>query len=255
MIIVSVENKKQLNEILDIKEVSEVIISRESFDDVEIKQILSKIKENNKKATLLLETISRLNHYEEAKKLKDILMMDELDSIIIQNLNSFSFIKNNIKRKINITFNYNMNVYNQYTKKYLKDSCIDLSDDIRFVAPLELNHKELDELGFDYYIVYGYIALMVTKNCIYKNTTGCKRNSYDTIYDRMNTGFKFRSFCKFCYNKIYNSVPLDLRDQKLNIVNKRYDFTFEEPSIIKPIIYNEYKFSNKTYGHFNNSVK
>ena len=257
MISVSVDNKKQLNEVLDIKEVSEVIISRDSFADTEILSLLSDIKNKGKVATLMLETITRLSQNDEQKRLSDILNSNEVDSIIVQNINSFFYILNNIDKECKITLNYNMNIYNKYSKQYYIDCCKEKHIDCKFVAPVELSFNQLKDNNYDYILVYGYLPLMVSKNCIFKNTGKCQHNSYGTIYDRMNIGFRFRSYCNFCYNKIFNSVPIDIRNadlQSINIENKRYDFSFEDPSMIKPIIFNQFDIQNKTYGHYKNSV-
>lgn len=257
MISVSVDNKKQLNEILDIKEVVEVIISRDSFEDNEIQSLLSDIKNKGKTSTLMLENISRLSNNDESKRLNAILNSNEVDSVVVQNINSFFYVINNIDKELNLIFNYNMNIYNQYSKQYYMDCCKDTNIDCKFVAPVELSINELKELQCDYIIVYGYLALMVTKNCIFKNSGKCQHNSYGTLYDRMNTGFRFRSYCNFCYNKIFNSVPIDIRNMNLDdvgIKNYRYDFSFEDAKDLKPIIFNEYDIKNKTYGHYIKTV-
>ena len=257
MISVSVDNKNQLNEVLGIKKVGEVIINRDSFNDFDIKDLIIDIKNKQKKATLMLETISRLCQNDNDEKLNKLLNIDGIDSIVVKNINSFYYILNNIHRKLSITFDYNMNIYNNYSKQYYKDLCKANDIDCKFVAPVELNFHELRELNFDYIVVYGYLPLMVTKNCIFKNTGGCKHNQYDTIYDRLNKGLRFRSYCNFCYNKIFNSVPLDVRDNKFvydNEINCRYDFTFEDASLIKPIIFNEYEISDRTKGHYIKTV-
>ena len=257
MISVSVDNKKQLNEVLDIREVSEVIIRRESFVDNEIQFLLGDIKDKGKIATLMFETITRLSQNDEQKKFNDILNLNEVDSIIVQNINSFFYIINNIDKECKLTFNYNMNIYNKYSKQYYMNCCNNKHIACKFVAPVELSFNELKVNNYDYILVYGYLPLMVSKNCIFKNTGKCQHNSYGIIYDRMNIGFRFRSYCDFCYNKIYNSVPIDIRNedfQNINIENKRYDFTFEDPAMIKPIIFNQYDIQNKTYGHYKNSV-
>ena len=257
MISVSVDNKKQLNEVLSIEEVAEVIISRDSFSDNEIQFLLSDIKNKGKLATLMLENISRLNSKDESGRLKAILNLKEVDSVVVQNINSFYYIIDNIDKELKITLNYNMNIYNNYSKQYYIDCCKDKKFNLKFVAPVELNFDELKELKSDYIIIYGYLALMVTKNCIFKNTGKCQHNTYGTIYDRMNVGFRFRSYCNFCYNKIFNSVPTDIRDKdiyKTGIKNYRFDFSFEDAKDIKAIILNEYDIKNKTYGHYIKTV-
>lgn len=257
MISVSIDNEKQLNAVLSIKEVVEVIINRESFNDFDILELMSDIKNSKKKATLMLETISRLSQNDNDEKLNKLLNADGIDSIVVKNINSFYYILNNIHRKLSITFDYNMNIYNNYSKQYYIDLCKEKNIDCQFVAPIELNFYELKEMKFDYILVYGYLPLMVSKNCIFKNTGECKHNQYDIIYDRLNKGLRFRSYCYFCYNKIFNSIPLDVRDNEFlkdNDINCRFDFTFEDASLIKPIILNEYDIADRTKGHYIKTV-
>ncbi|MBQ6376341.1 MAG: U32 family peptidase [Lachnospiraceae bacterium] len=80
-------------------------------------------------------------------------------------------------------------------------------------APYELNRKELfarDNAGSEM-IVYGSIPLMVTANCVKMNTEGCShRGESLTLTDRMGAVFRVKCECPFCYNLIYNSIPLSL---------------------------------------------
>ena len=83
----------------------------------------------------------------------------------------------------------------------------------RFTAPAELNRRELalrpqtdSEL-----CIYGRQILMISAQCLRKNTTGCDRKSGTlTLKDRKGIEFPAKCCCKFCYNILYNSVPLGL---------------------------------------------
>ena len=64
-------------------------------------------------------------------------------------------------------------------------------------------------------IIYGYIPLMVTANCIYKTNAVCQVSKQDEAHraglkDRYGKMFTAITNCKHCYNIIYNSVPLSL---------------------------------------------
>ena len=80
-------------------------------------------------------------------------------------------------------------------------------------APVELNRKELfrrDNSGSEL-IIYGLLPLMVSAQCLKKNTDRCTRKGETlTLTDRMGTKFSIKCECVFCYNILYNVLPLSL---------------------------------------------
>ncbi|HCI83520.1 MAG TPA: peptidase U32, partial [Lachnospiraceae bacterium] len=80
-------------------------------------------------------------------------------------------------------------------------------------CPYECTAAELSARKMDgsELVVYGRQPLMVTAQCLRKNTGGCTHAaSWLTLTDRMKAQFPVRCECTFCGNIIYNSVPLDL---------------------------------------------
>lgn len=86
----------------------------------------------------------------------------------------------------------------------------------RITLPFELNAKELRVLRdtTTEQIIYGYIPLMITANCIYKTNAACQiaagGEHRASLKDRYGKVFTALTSCKYCYNIIYNSVPLSL---------------------------------------------
>lgn len=290
MIKVRVENKKQFDIVISSKIVDEIIISRDSFPEKDLQKLVSIIKANKKIATIMLERISR---YEEIKDLRistdKIYEMENLDSIIIQNLDSFAYMLRKIifakNRNLIVELNHTMNCYNFETKKIynelfyeaLKRSKEDINVNLKFTAPVELNTYELLDVGYDTILTYGYIDTMVSANCLKKNTKGsdCKnRFSFDIvsvdinrILDRKNKLLYYKNYCKYCYNKIFNTDVLFLLDQideykKFHNMDIRIDFTIEDEKEVAKIL-NDLKSDNKdnmyisknfTRGHIKNSI-
>ena len=256
MISVSVENKNQLDEVLKNQSVDKIIIGIENFSEDLIIDYFKLIIKHKKKPILLLETITKNEIFK--KGYYKIINNDLIDTVIVQNINSFFYIIDNFNKKLEIIFNYNINIYNKFTKNFFINYLKNTNFTYKFVCPVELNIDELREIGFDIIVVYGYQPLMVSENCIYKNTNKCKKNQYDYIKDKLNNKFYFRSYCKFCYNKIFNTYPTDIRDvdiKKLNILEYRYDFTFENNEEIKKILNQTKNLKLRTKGHIINSIK
>lgn len=126
---------------------------------------------------------------------------------------------------------------------------------LRNTVPLELNEGELkhrDNTSSEL-LLYGYIPLMLSAQCVRKNLFGCT-GKCETAYlkDRYNNEFPVKCSCdpwgknisekaKYCYNIIYNSIPYGLpgeKDQvkKLNLHSLRLAFTIEEPEKAKAIL-------------------
>ena len=247
---VKIENTQQLNIALGYDSVKEIILSRDSFAEKELPNLVNKIKSSGKSAWILMERISR---YEEKPadlrtSTDKIFEIKNLDGIIIQNLDSFAYTLRKINKaaneKLKVELNYTMNCYNAETKLVHENLYNEKRKNasevpLLFTAPVELNIYELSEVGYDTFIVYSYIDTMVTANCLRKNLTradkmpaptphhivgdepACKyrfnsENVHDFssyIIDRKGKKLHYKTYCKYCYNKIFNTEPLYLLDK------------------------------------------
>lgn len=113
-----------------------------------------------------------------------------------------------------------------------------------FTLPLEAREAELANRGYTggEMILYGYLPLMVSAQCVVKNTSGCSRKSCLTMQkDRMGKCFPVYSDCKNCCNILYNSSPLSLLHQeyavtRLKAKGYRLSFTIETKEEIKAVL-------------------
>ena len=86
-------------------------------------------------------------------------------------------------------------------------------------------------------IIYGYLPMMLTANCVAKTDGDCralrpeKWRETISIRDRKGVLFPVQTNCRHCFNVIYNSCPLSLHAQmekwKRNEVGLRMHFTME----------------------------
>ena len=268
---VIVTNDKQLNIALNNKNVNEIIIDRDAFLDDDISQILKSIKAKSKLALVRFERVSRYDYISDLKnKSLELLADKNLDGAVVQNFDSLILILNNLSNISNDNFtieiDYGINVLNKNSKEYIKQLFDEKKKDVnkniklRFVSPVELNSYELRDLQIDTLIVYGYIPTMTSANCIFKTLDNCRhRDSMDLIRDRLDNNIYFRSFCKYCYNKIYNIYPLYLIDilntlADIGFDKIRYDLSIEPEDEVKKILGNDYKIKNFTRGHIKNKI-
>lgn len=103
-------------------------------------------------------------------------------------------------------------------------------------VPLELNRREIRfrENTDSEMCVYGYLPMMVSAQCVQKNYERCsKKNAVWTIRDRYKKEFHVACNCEFCYNTIYNTLPMSLLREadevkRLGIRQYRLNFTMED---------------------------
>ncbi|MEE1314414.1 MAG: DUF3656 domain-containing protein [Faecalimonas sp.] len=160
------------------------------------------------------------------------------DGILIRNLESYEFLRE-YGYKGNIVTDYNLYQFNREAKDFWLKEGISM-----MTAPLELNYKELGELGLEQseLMVYGHYPMMVSAQCVQKTMKGCSRKAGRlTLTDRYRKSFVVKNFCKYCYNVIYNTAPLVLADQVEEIQALapkalRLQFTIEDEKEVKEIL-------------------
>ena len=132
------------------------------------------------------------------------------DGILIANYESFAFLKEHGYTG-RIMTDYNLYEFNQESRKFWKEKGV-----FEFTVPVELTERELQDLRVKdgEVIVYGYLPMMVSAGCIQKTTRGClKKSGQTTITDRYRNPFVVKNECDYCYNILYNYVPLYLGDR------------------------------------------
>ncbi|MCI8895354.1 MAG: U32 family peptidase [Lachnospiraceae bacterium] len=110
--------------------------------------------------------------------------------------------------------------------------------------PLEANWQELLHRGYEggELLLYGYLPLMVSAQCLRKNTAGCRKQSgMMQLKDRYGKTFSVLCQCTDCYNVIYNSAPLWLFHQRkrlkqLKVSGYRISFTTEQEKEIRRVL-------------------
>ena len=119
---------------------------------------------------------------------------------------------------------------------------------LRNTVPYELNEKELlhRNNSDSEMIIYGNIPLMLSAQCVRKNTFKCDCSEKEAILkDRYEKEFSCQCVChpwktgttekeEYCYNILYNSIPLGLLKEarkvlRLGVGYLRLNFTTESP--------------------------
>lgn len=147
-----------------------------------------------------------------------------------------------------------------------------------YTASTELNRKELFHAirkDARELIVYGYLPMMYSANCIVNTTDGCDRKQGMTwIIDQEDRKFPVVMNHHYCFNTIYNCVPMSLHQEVNQLYREReaaafrMEFTIEDAdgtdhvmkvfqqAFSKEILAETEKHLWKEYtkGHFNRGV-
>lgn len=184
------------------------------------------------------------------------------DGILIANYESFAFLKEHGYTG-RIMTDYNLYEFNQESRKFWKEKGV-----FEFTAPAELTERELQDLRVKdgEVIVYGYLPMMISAGCIQKTTRGClKKSGQTTITDRYRNPFVVKNECDYCYNILYNYVPLYLGDRMEEVYQIgpgriRLMFTTERQQEVRQILSayfegKELPEGTYTRGHWKRGIK
>lgn len=160
--------------------------------------------------------------------LRKVVEQKNCKKVAITNIGQINMFKDT---DIEMYADTSLNIFNSQAVKFLQDygvKGVTLSTelmlsqirDIRSDIPLES-------------VIYGYIPVMITKNCMIKAAVGCKNHKGAVLKDRTGAIFKIKCLPD-CKNEIYNSIPIVMSDKLNDLKNSglsfgRLDFTFETP--------------------------
>jgi len=271
---VSVQTLQQFEIALSFGEVGRVYVDYDYLAMDTVLEMSNSTAKAGKKLYVTLPHICRLSTYQRLEKeISGIINNKNIAGFIAKNLEEITLLKSLLKTNgsdKDIILNYNMYVFNKEAKEFWRELGIRC-----FTAPLELNYQELKQLGISdsELLVYGYLPLMISAQCLHESTSGCKRcknNNTGHLIDRMGKKFLLQTNCIGCYNTIYNGQPLALHKYQSEVMNLkpsalRMDFTFETAEEVEKVLqcfvdsyYNGIKndegFTDYTTGHFKRGV-
>ncbi|MDD3414279.1 MAG: DUF3656 domain-containing protein [Lachnospiraceae bacterium] len=237
--------------------------------DTKIPILIKELKEKGCKVFLALPFIFRKNSKEKVQKVLDQSYQRIFDGYLVRNYEELFWCKERYPEK-EIVSDYTVYTFNSMSKDVLRDVCV-----TRDTIPVELNMREIVERGCheSEFLAYGHIPMMISASCIKKTMNQCQSKEQTSelyLKDRYNMKFPVKNSCVFCYNRILNSVPLSLHNEKkalqeLKPFAVRLQFTIEEPERMKEIIsfYDQLlhnqegslALQNFTKGHFKRGVE
>ncbi len=272
----SVETRGQLEAVLEEQGIKGVYCQISMFNrkqlGKEISETIHQVHERGKEFYLALPYMLRDGQLadveQELKKAGE-----QCEGFLVRNLEELGCLSGMGLLKKAVT-DYSVYTFNDNAKNTLDELGV-----MRTTVPLELNGKEIHGRDNEKseMIIYGYYPMMISAQCIKKTCGKCdKKSSLVQLKDRYGKQFTTKTFCDFCYNVIYNSVPTGLLEEAQQILGEgfetlRLNFTIETKEEVKnllDIFIRTYKVENKdvkkkkpkekpefTKGHFKRGVE
>lgn len=191
---------------------------------------IDRVHASGKKAFYVFPFIFRQQTSLFYEKIMPELKKLPLDGIIVRSLDEIAFIKEWGNENWQMVSDSNLYTYSNEASEYFYRLGM-----MRDTIPVELNRKEIlrRENSRSEMIIYGRLPLMITAQCIHKNTLGCMHQpKVLNLKDRYSVHFPVKNFCSECYNVIYNSLPVclfkeDVTVKKIAPAAVRLSFTTE----------------------------
>ena len=239
--IVSIESRSQLSYVLSYEAVDDVYLDNSCYTRKDFaKELVSDVNaiHNAKKlAYYILPTVFRKKSSDFYLEQLEILKAGGLDGIVVKSYDALHFVKKMLP-ELSVICDQNLYTYNNRAVKALSEQ-----NPLRLTVPFELNRKEIERRKNENseMVIYGYLPLMTSAQCVHANTGKCDKVPDITyLKDRYGKYFPVKNNCMECYNTLYNTTPLmlfgygkELRDAGIRAF--RLSFTIEEETEINEV--------------------
>lgn len=242
--VASVEQRSQAKSVLGSVFVDAIYYDSSCYDRgmmfSQLKEDVDATHEAGKRVYFILPAIFRKRTAEFYEKhLRNFLELG-LDGVVVKSYDAAFFAKEHFKESMPIILDHSVYIWNREAKKVLWEF-----RPLRDTVPLELNHREILARNNESSetLIYGYLPLMTSAQCVHANTSACDKHKTVTyLKDRYGKFFPVKNNCSECYNTIYNTTPMVLFGSKdeLNeagISTYRLAFTVEDATRVQEILH------------------
>ena len=207
------------------------------YNDQVTERALELAKQYSKKFYLVLPYIMKQNSYKSyGQKIKN-WCSTSIDGYVVRNIGEYELVNNLGKQ---IVLDYNLNIMNNEQISLWMNRGV-----FRATISQELMQSEIETLGGTLErIVYGYLPVMTSSQCILRGTKECQKGNKNketfNIEDRKSTKWQIKTDCEACNMQVISYEPMVLKGlevQRLGEnISKRLKFTNETVEETKDIL-------------------
>lgn len=235
---VSLENAEAFETAVSHPDVVSVYLDAVGFGAEDWKKTVKAAHDRGKQCALMMPHIFRTEAETYFRKHKKELLEAGFDEVIMRSMEEIDFLR---EMEIGIPMVFDSGMYIMNHEAMLAMIRLGAA---RLTLPLELNSREIEELGCrkGELIGYGYLPAMVSAQCVMRTVSGCRKTpGVLQLKDRTGKELPVKNHCRFCYNTIYNPTPLSLLGQermveRLDPAALRLQFTIETPQQVSAVI-------------------
>lgn len=250
--VVSVMTWEQLEAVLEAPQASEIILRMDQIEDDRLAEGIQRIQATGRRAILGLPMLFRQTiwdfYQKQYERCQGVFAKAKPDGYLVHNIESFGFLREVLQvRADRIMTDANLYVMNEEAFHWWREQGVKC-----MTAPYELTGREWKALSYReslQVMVYGHLPLMVSAQCVACNTSHCavkpqERSRQIWLEDERRRKFISVNYCKYCYNMIYQGVPMTILDQKEYLAASgfagcRYEFTVESGKKVLQILRGE----------------
>lgn len=222
----AVETADQAEALLDFPEVNRIYASWQALENMD----LNRYHASGKTIYMMFPYMLRDREKQECIKHIDQMTKEGIDGFLVHNPEQYAIMKRygyEHKTVLNSSLSpWNAEGNHIFAKQGMEGDTI----------PLELNASDIRRRNnySSELVVYGHSVLMITAQCIKKSLDQCrKEHTVLQLKDRYQKKFTVKCDCRYCYNTIYNCVPISLNKEiaeikKLPVRGFRLNFTIED---------------------------
>lgn len=270
----SLEEPCQFEPVLGQKEVTDIYLDGDGFAPGSWKEYVDKCHEAGKCCYLSLPHIFRNHAITFFKKHRTELQHAGFDGVLVRALEEIQWLEDS---RIGLPFITDASVYAWNSRAFGE---LDAMHPLAVTMPWELGSREMGpvlkacrQAGIPgELVVYGHAPMMVSAQCMTKTVKSCThKRGILMMKDRTGAMLPVKSHCNFCYNTIYNPVPVSLlgsRDliRQMGPGRIRLQFTVEDGQQTGKVVeaFSKYflkgemaepPFKDFTRGHFKRQVE
>lgn len=270
----SLEEPCQFEPVLGQKEVTDIYLDGDGFAPGSWKEYADKCHEAGKCCYLSLPHIFRNHAITFFKNHRPELEHAGFDGVLVRALEEIQWLEDS---RIGLPFITDASVYAWNSRAFGE---LDAMHPLAVTMPWELGSREMGpvlkacrQAGIPgELVVYGHAPMMVSAQCMTKTVKSCThKRGILMMKDRTGAMLPVKSHCNFCYNTIYNPVPVSLlgsRDliRQMGPGRIRLQFTVEDGQQTGKVVeaFSRYflkgemaepPFKDFTRGHFKRQVE